>query len=256
MRTLEKKSSDRRIGLWAHLSETPTGFSLMLTDEDGNVGSADVQQPHQPSTDAAKAEASLREQLGRFGATMFAVHDIALQLSQPWFVPASVLNALRRDAVADLEANRARNFARLPRAIPVEPPVPYPEDTLSFLGNVFNHKAHDFYVRHGVKVIDAAYEAHEEEGEVSLMITKHCVRFSMSLCPKQAKGVTGVQGTIKAEPLMLINGKEKLTLRFDCKPCEMHVVGRMKKSVLNQHRKEMQERPLQFYRTRPQALRD
>jgi hypothetical protein len=25
------------------------------------------------------------------------------------------------------------------------------------------------------------------------MITKHCVRFSLSLCPKQAKGVTGVQ---------------------------------------------------------------
>ena len=249
VRTLEKKSSDRRIGLWAHLSETPSGFSLMLTDEDGNAGCAEVQQPHQPATDATKAEASLREQLGRFGATVFAVHDIALQLSQPWFVPASVLNALRRDAVADLEANRARNFARLPRATPVEPPVPYPEDTLSFLGNVFNHKAHDFYVRHGVKVIAAAYEAHEEEGEVSLMITKHCVRFSMSLCPKQAKGVTGVQGTIKAEPLMLINGKEKLTLRFDCKPCEMHVVGKIKRQVLNQ----VPEAPLQFYKARPQV---
>ncbi len=59
------------------------------------------------------------------------------------------------------------------------------------------------------------------------MITKHCVRFSMSLCPKQAKGVIGVKGTIKAEPLQLINGKEKLTLRFDCKPCEMHVVGKI-----------------------------
>ena len=164
-------------------------------------------------------------------------------------MPASVLNALRRDAVADLEANRASNFARLPRATPVEPPVPYPEDTLSFLGNVFNHKAHDFYVRHGVKVIAAAYEAHEEEGEVSLMITKHCVRFSMSLCPKQAKGVTGVQGTIKAEPLMLINGKEKLTLRFDCKPCEMHVVGKIKRQVLNQ----VPEAPLQFYKARPQV---
>lgn len=137
--------------------------------------------------------------------------------------------------------------------MPVQPPVPYPEDTLSFLGNVFNQKAHDFYVRHGVKVIDAAYEAHEEDGEVSLMITKHCVRFSMSLCPKQAKGVTGVQGTIKAEPLMLINGKEKLTLRFDCKPCEMHVVGKMKKSVLNQHAKDVQAVPLQFYRARPAA---
>ena len=27
-------------------------------------------------------------------------------------------------------------------------------------------------------------------------------------------------------------------MRFDCKPCEMHVVGKMKTSVLNQFRKE------------------
>lgn len=251
VRTLEKKSSDRRIGLWAELKETADGFALTLTDEDGFTGSAAIALPHQAATDAAKAEASLREQLGRFGATVFAVNDISLQLSQPWFVPASALNQLRRDAVAALEDARVKGFVRLPRAQPVEPPVPFPEDTLTYLANVFNHKAHDFYVKHGVKVIDAAYESKEEEGEVSLMITKHCVRFSMSLCPKQAKGVIGVKGTIKAEPLQLINGKEKLTLRFDCKPCEMHVVGKMKKSVMNQHLKEMQEFPMQFYRTRP-----
>ena len=171
-------------------------------------------------------------------------------------MPASALNQLRRDALAALETARAAGFVRLPRATPVQPPVPFPEDTLTYLANVFNHKAHDFYVKHGVKVIDAAYESKEEEGEVSLMITKHCVRFSMSLCPKQAKGVTGVQGTIRAEPLQLINGKEKLTLRFDCKPCEMHVVGKMKKSVLQQHRKEMQAQPMQFYRRKPLALQD
>ncbi len=251
VRTLDKKSSDRRIGLWAQLSETPDGFALTLTDEDGFMGSAAIVQPHQAATDAARSEPALREQLGRFGATVFAVHDIALSLSQPWFVPASALNALRRDAVESLEAARAAGLARLPRAAPVEPPAPFPEDTLTYLSNVFNHKAHDFYLKHGVKVIDAAYESKEEEGEVSLMITKHCVRFSMSLCPKQAKGVIGVKGTIKAEPLQLVNGKEKLTLRFDCKPCEMHVVGRMKKSVLNQHAKDMQAVPMQFYRTRP-----
>ncbi len=251
VRTLEKKSSDRRIGLWAELSETADGFALTLTDEDGFVGHAAIAQPHQPATDAARAEATLREQLNRFGTTIFAVHDIALQLSQPWFVPASALNQLRRDAVAALEAARAKGLVRLPRATPVEPPAPFPEDTLTYLANVFNHKAHDFYARHGVKVIDAAYESKEEEGEVSLMITKHCVRFSMSLCPKQAKGVIGVKGTIKAEPLQLINGNEKLTLHFDCKPCEMHVVGRMKKSVMNQHLKDMQAQPMQFYRTRP-----
>ncbi|KFJ12195.1 hypothetical protein DR66_3007 [Delftia acidovorans] len=251
VRTLDKKSSDRRIGLWAELKETPDGFALTLTDEDGFTATAAIVQEHQAATDAARAEATLREQLGRFGATIFSVHDIGLQLSQPWFVPASALNQLRRDAVAALEAARQAGFVRLPRAMPVEPPVPFPEDTLTYLANVYNQKAHDFYIKHGVKVMDAAYESKEEEGEVSLMITKHCVRFSMSLCPKQAKGVIGVKGTIKAEPLQLINGKEKLTLRFDCKPCEMHVVGKMKRAVINQHAKEMQEFPMQFYRTRP-----
>lgn len=251
VRTLDKKSSDRRIGLWAELKETPDGFALTLTDEDGFTATAAIVQEHQAATDAARAEATLREQLGRFGATIFSVHDIGLQLSQPWFVPASALNQLRRDAVAALEGARQAGFVRLPRALPVEPPVPFPEDTLTYLANVYNQKAHDFYIKHGVKVMDAAYESKEEEGEVSLMITKHCVRFSMSLCPKQAKGVIGVKGTIKAEPLQLINGKEKLTLRFDCKPCEMHVVGKMKRAVINQHAKEMQEFPMQFYRTRP-----
>ncbi|MCZ8292901.1 MAG: U32 family peptidase [Hylemonella sp.] len=256
VRLMEKKSSERRIGVWAKLQENATGFALELMDEDGHTGHASVAAPREPARNAAQAEATLREQLGRFGATIFEPIAITLDLAQAWFIPASTLNALRRDAVAALEAARAAAYVRPPRARPVEPPAPYPEDTLSYLANVFNEKARDFYAKHGVKVIAAAYESHEEEGEVSLMITKHCVRFSLSLCPKQAKGVTGVQGTVRAEPLTLINGKEKLTLRFDCKPCEMHVVGRMKKSVLNQAAREAEVVPLKFYRTRPAMATD
>jgi 23S rRNA 5-hydroxycytidine C2501 synthase len=251
VRVLEKKSSDRRIAVWATFAETAGGFRLALTDEDGFVGEASVAAEKQPSRDAARGEAGLREHLARFGATIFEPIDIATELSQPWFVPASAINQLRRDAVAALEAAREQGYTRPERAQPVEPPTAYPEDTLTYLANVFNQKAHDFYAKHGVKVIGAAYESHEEEGEVSLMITKHCVRWAMSLCPKQAKGVVGVKGTIKAEPLQLINGSEKLTLRFDCKPCEMHVVGRMKKSVLREQARAALEVPMQFYRTRP-----
>ena len=254
VRTLDKKSSDRRIGLWAQFTENTNGFVLTLTDEDGHSASCALNHDKTLSHDAERNLASLREHLSKFGSSHFALLDLGLNLSRPWFVPASALNQLRRDALEALELERTRAYQRPSRAQPIEPPAAYPEDALSYLANVYNHKAHDFYVKHGVKVIDAAYESQEELGEVSLMITKHCVRFSMSLCPKQAKGVTGVQGTVRAEPLQLINGKEKLTLRFDCKPCEMHVVGRMKKSVLNQQGKEAGDAegvPMRFYRTRP-----
>ncbi len=247
VRTLEKKSAERRMGVWVKLAEDPQGLQLSLTDEAGFVGTATLATAWQAPKDSAGAAAKLEQQLAKLGDTVFTPLQVQLALSRPWFVPPSQLNALRREAVTALEAARAAGLPRLPRAVPVAPPAPYPEDTLTYLANVFNDKARQFYAKHGVKVIAAAYEAQEEQGEVSLMITKHCVRYSLSLCPKQAKGVTGVQGTVKAEPLQLINGKEKLTLRFDCKPCEMHVVGKIKRSVLN----AVPESPVQFYKTRP-----
>lgn len=247
VRALEKKSAERRMGVWMKLLETTDGLQLQLTDEAGFAGTAALAAEWQAPKDSAHAAAKLEQQLAKLGETIFEPLQVQLDLPRPWFVPPSQLNQLRRDAVAALEAARAAGLERLPRATPAEPPTPYPEDTLTYLANVFNDKARQFYAKHGVNVIAAAYEAQEEHGEVSLMITKHCVRYSLSLCPKQAKGVTGVQGTIRAEPLQLINGKEKLTLRFDCKPCEMHVVGKIKKSVLN----AVPEAPIQFYKTLP-----
>ncbi len=256
-RVLEKKSSDRRIGVWMTLDETERGMALTLTDEDGNSAKSHGELQRQVARDSTASSDSLREQLSRMGNTIFQALDVSVNFSQPWFVPASALNALRREAVESLETNRAKAFSRLPRAVPVEPPAPFPEDTLSYLGNVFNQAAHRFYAKHGVKVIAPAYEAMEELGEVSLMITKHCVRFSLSLCPKQAKGVTGVQGQVKAEPLQLINGKEKLTLRFDCKPCEMHVVGKAKTAIARQTLEELHrvapEQPMKFFKQRPSS---
>jgi 23S rRNA 5-hydroxycytidine C2501 synthase len=250
-RALEKKSAERLIGVTARLAETADGFALELVDDEGHRGRSTVCQPHEPAQNAERAAAALREQLGRLGGTLFEARAVEVATRQTWFVPASVLNTLRRDAVASLSAARSSAFARLQPALPVDPPVPYPDDTLSYLANVHNQRAAAFYARHGVKVIAAAYESHEELGEVSLMITKHCVRYSLSLCPKQAKGVIGVQGTVRAEPMTLVNGADRLTLRFDCKPCEMHVVGRIRKNVL----KQAAAVPMQFYRTWPAAAR-
>ncbi|MDD3935051.1 U32 family peptidase [Rhodoferax sp.] len=259
LHALDKKSSERRIQVWAHLAGNADGITLTLTDEDGFSASAQATLALTPAKDKAGALDTLVENISKLGNTIFTASDVQVAFSQPWFVPASVLNPLRREAVQALEAARAAGFVRWLPGQAVEPPASYPEDTLSYLANVFNRAARSFYARHGVKVIAAAYEAIEEPGEVSLMITKHCVRYSLSLCPKQAKGVTGVQGTIRAEPLQLINGREKLTLRFDCKPCEMHVVGKMKPAVAQQSRQELAAAragagvPLTFFKTRPAA---
>ena len=229
---LAKTSAERRMDLAAVFRETAAGFALALTDEDGVTAAAEAAFDKQPARDPAQAESALKAQLDRFGNTDFRVTDMAVQWTQPWFVPASLLNRLRRDAVENLEAARLAAHVRPLRRPALEPPTPYPEETLSYLANVYNQAARRFYEKHGVQLIAAAYEAHEEPGEVSLMITKHCLRYSFSLCPKQAKGVTGVQGQVRAESMVLVNGDEKLTLKFDCRACEMHVMGKMKKHIL------------------------
>jgi putative protease len=229
---LNKRSAERRIGVHAKFAETADGFSLTLQDEDGVTATSTLPLDRQPAKRPEEAEDRLREQLARFGSTDFELRDAAIEWSRPWFVPGSLLNQLRREAVARLDAARLTTYRRLPRKAAVEPPAKYPEESLSYLANVYNSAAQTFYARHGVKLVEAAYEQHAESGEVSLMITRHCIRYSLSLCPKQAKGVIGVQGQVRAEPMTLVNGNERLRLEFDCRACEMHVMGKAKKAIL------------------------
>jgi len=251
---LNKKSSERKVRLDLMLSESENGLRLTATDEDGIITVTDAAIELQPPRDAAQAEAGLRSSIAKLGNTMFETGEVDLVLAQPWFVPSSTINALRRDAVAAHEAARVAAWDRPARKAPAEPRAVYPDNQLSYLANVYNEKAREFYFKHGVQLIDAAYESHEEPGEVSLMITKHCLRFSFNLCPKQAKGVQGVQGQVRAEPMTLVSGDEKYTLRFDCKPCEMHVVGAMKPGIFKSAPPSaVPYSPLVFHKQRPRA---
>ncbi len=229
---LTRKSAERRIGVRAVFTENAEGFLLILQDEDNVTATAYARSDKQAAQHPLEAETGLREQLSRFGNSDFELIDLTVDWMQPWFVPSSLAKGLRREAVEKLEAARLKACTRPPRKPAVEPPAKYPEETLSFLANVYNSAANAFYAKHGVKLVEAAYEAHKEAGEVSLMITRHCIRYSLSLCPKQAKGVIGVQGQVRAEPMTLVNGSERLRLEFDCKACEMHVMGKMKKHIL------------------------
>lgn len=226
------KSAERRIALHVEFAETPTGYRLRLADEDGIAAEGSADAPHEDARTPEGAAQALRGHLDRFGGTDFAVGSIAIDSAAPRFVPASLVNRLRREATDALVAARLAAHARLQRRPETTPATPYPEVVLRYLANVYNHAARNFYARHGVRLIAEAYEAHREPDEVSLMVTKHCLRYSFSLCPKQAKGVAGVQGQVRAEPMTLVNGSDRLTLVFDCRACEMHVMGRIRKQIL------------------------
>lgn len=227
---LLKTSSERRIGLtWAaRLRETQ--LEVTATSEEGISASVTLPGPFGVANKPEQALDTLRDLLGQLGTTEYHATDIQLDAPQAFFIPNSQLKALRREVIEALTAARVAAHPRGGRKAETTPPPVYPDAHLSFLANVYNQKARDFYHRHGVKLIDAAFEAHEETGEVPVMITKHCLRFSFNLCPKQAKGVTGVK--TKVAPMQLIHGDEVLTLKFDCKPCEMHVVGKIKGHIL------------------------
>ncbi|MBS0041501.1 U32 family peptidase [Shewanella sp. M16] len=214
---LSKESSKRIIGVDLRLSDTQDGLALTLTDIYGLTATVNLTVEKTPATDVDKTLQNTRTQLGKLGSTDFVARSISIDTAQAWFLPASVLNGLRRDGVAALEAARVQGYVR-PLPWKHNQDAVYPVKHLSYLGNVANEKAKDFYQRHGVIEIQDTYEKNGVTEDVPLMITKHCLRFNFNLCPKEVPG-------IKADPMVLEIGNDVLKLVFDCPKCEMMVVG-------------------------------
>ncbi|MCZ8074533.1 MAG: U32 family peptidase, partial [Paucibacter sp.] len=124
-RLLAKPSAERRIAVDLSLAQTwvdgQPGFELSLKDEDGHRGVARVQHAHEPARDAKQANATLKDQLSKLGTTIFEARRVRLAWRESCFLPASLVNQLRREAVSALEEARAQAVERLPRATPVEP---------------------------------------------------------------------------------------------------------------------------------------
>lgn len=228
---LQKTSAERRMGVRWQAELNGQQLQLKVTSEEGVSVTAMLKGPFALANNPERNRQQLQDALHQLGNTLYFAENVAISMNNDWFVPASKLKSLRREAIAALDAARLQAFVRGTRKAESNPPPVYPDTQLSFLANVYNEKARAFYHRHGVQLIDAAFEAHEEDGEVPVMITKHCLRFSFNLCPKQAKGYTGVRNN--ASDMQLVHDNEVLTLKFDCRPCEMHVIGKIKPHIFH-----------------------
>ncbi|WP_081299393.1 peptidase U32 family protein, partial [Gilliamella sp. Gris1-4] len=227
---LLKESSNRRIGVSLKLYNIEKSIELIAKSEEGICVKLELNGEFELADQPDKSLKNIRDNLSKLGKTIYYLTDFDLNLSKIYFISSSQLNQLRRDTINKLTAKRLTSYCRQKRKPEQSPVSFYPENHLSFLANVYNHKAREFYTQHGVELIESAYEAHEVKEDAPLMITKHCLRFAFNLCPKQAKGIQGVK--TKITPMKLIQNNEELLLKFNCKACEMQVWGKIKKHIL------------------------
>jgi putative protease len=141
----DAKSAERRVTINLLLSETATGFSLQLTDEDGVCASAQLDSEKILATQPDKVESTLRDNLGKLGNTIFAARDIEIRLTAPWFLPASSINAPRRAAITNSKRLCARH-RRPPRKAASEPPAPA-GGVAVVSGKYLHDAARQFYAR-------------------------------------------------------------------------------------------------------------
>jgi putative protease len=96
-------------------------LTLRLQDEFGLTATAQSSLPLATATNHPITEARLREQLGRMGGTPFFLRRLDVALRGEVMLPVSELNRLRREAVSQLEAGRARPSAWILRETPETP---------------------------------------------------------------------------------------------------------------------------------------
>lgn len=81
---------------------------LLVRDEEGHIARVESAVLLQPADRHALTSERLREQLGRLGGTPFRLENLRASLEGDLMLPISELNRMRRQVVADLDAQRRR----------------------------------------------------------------------------------------------------------------------------------------------------
>ncbi|MDX9695883.1 MAG: U32 family peptidase [Bacteroidales bacterium] len=215
---LNTSKTARKINARVLIRESERGIIVIAEDEDQNKIEFEEIIEKNRAINKEKAEITIKNQFAKSGDSVFKVTSVDLELNNPLFFPISVLNDLRRKTIQLLESERLCNYPRVKKEIE-KTSHSYPDQFIDYKGNVLNSKAVSFYKRHGVKMIENAFEAQTDFADKEIMITKHCIKYQLGLCPKHDKSTNKIE-----EPLFLADNNRKYKLEFDCKQCAMKVI--------------------------------
>ncbi len=214
-KVLSKESATRKIGVDILFREIPSGYEVVMTDEDGYKARAVTEWKKEDAR--TPQEENIRTQLSKLGGTRFEAVDVEIQLEGERFIPSSLLSDMRRSVAEKLESLRLESYTRPLPGTPVTPH--YPVKELSYLGNVMNAQARTFYQDHGVTKVDDAFEKSQPDS-ATVMFCRHCIKYALGICTKNRKRDLKIQ-----EPLFLTSQDgRRFRLKFDCSRCQMEIM--------------------------------
>jgi len=224
---IERQSPERTIGIRISLCETADGFELHVEDEDGNTANVQTVLEKSPARKPQQAEETARKQLAKTGGTPFQCEGITLCWEQPYFLPFSTLNKLRRAALERLLESRIGHRPAMTNSVQRNDAA-YPATRLDFRANALNAKAVAFYHRHGVTDIEPAAESGLDMRGRVLMTTRYCIKEELGWCPRQVSSGAD-EAPQPNETLYLVDEcGHRYELRFRChqapEGCGMDIV--------------------------------
>ena len=216
-RLLSRPSAERRIPVDISFCDTPSGFSIMLTDERGGCVTSNFTRDKELAR--TEQRAGIEAQLTKLGGTILVANSVKVDFAENWFIPSSVLADMRRAVVEAYENMIKNSRLKADKSHKTSPSSSLnPLFPSTYLANIANHRAADFYRSRGAQVVAPAYELEAPRG-ATLMFCRHCLRYAMGWCPQRG----GKQSPYR-EPYTLVSADgRRFKLNFDCKQCIMTI---------------------------------
>ena len=219
-RELEKQACTREIAVSVTLSFVKEGglwkAEATAVSEDGRRVSATVDAGDQDAGNLERMRSMLESQIGKStGIYRFRLESVPDGILP--FMSASAINAIRRALAERLESMPCIKRDLLNCRIKGDKAKSYYDQKVSYKQNISNKLSEDLYKEAGVVACEKAYELTHREG-AELMRTRYCIRYELGRCPVHQKAKD-------SGPLFLLNNGQRFALHFDCRNCEMTVIG-------------------------------
>jgi len=214
---LERSGLCRSVVLDLKLTEQEGGLLLTLSDTDGITSVTELTVVAEEAKNPEAVQNVAIKQLKKCGGTIFTVESVQVDLVGTSFYPAAIFNEIRRNSFVRHAEVRGEFFQVKPTG-PRTDTGSWPGDSVSYLDNITNTKAVEFYAAHGVSKVDNALTKAVDVPDAALMTTKYCIKAQLDSCPK-------IKGSRRdmAGQLFLADNSGEYSLDFDCKKCEMQL---------------------------------